>query len=380
MKQSFKCFLNILLSGLYQKPFDEYCEDWDALYESAKMHSVENIFYQAIKDRLDVPDTLKEKVKKHYLGNIYQQISQDYYSEQIFNALNKKNIPYMPLKGYALRKLYPNPELRTSCDVDFFYDVSRTEELSEIMQSEGFVEEKGGRNHSVWRREMITFEPHFYLLSDNKKFHRYYQDVWEKLKCESGSLYSFTDEDFYIFFMVHSAKHFTHGGFGIRTVLDIHIYNQAKTLNREYLLCEFEKLGLVQFVETIEKISRCWFEGETMDEKLECVSDYIIESGSYGVSLHRVMINNVKENSVTKSKFVYLIRTLFLPYPQMKRRYPILQKCPVLLPFYWIRRWFAVIFKRRKNIKKTVQTMQLITDKKVEKYSKILEIIQVPLD
>lgn len=64
----------------------------------------------------------------------------------------------------------------------------------------------------------------------------------------------------------------------------------------------------------------------------------------------------------------------------MQERYPILKKAPILLPFYWIKRWFEVLFKRRKNIKNTVNIMQQITNEKVEKYSKILEITEVPLD
>ena len=380
MNKQMQDLLGILSSGLCDKPFETSCEDWDDLYRLAKMHSVENLFYKAIKNREDIPNDLKEKAKKQYWGNIHQQISQDYYAEQVFNALNEKNISYMPLKGYYLRKLYPNPELRTSCDIDFFYDSTRTEELNEIMLKEGFVEEQGGPNHSVWQKDATSFEPHFYLLSDNDKFHAYYKNVWERLKNVEGSLYAFSDEDFYIFFIVHSAKHFTHGGFGIRTVLDIHVYNQAKTLDREYLNCEFQKLGLAKFVRTMETLSECWFGGKTMDEDMERISDYVIESGTYGVSLNRIMLNNAKENSVGGSRISYFLKTLFLPYKQMRRRYPILQKAPILLPFYWVRRWFEVLFKRRGNIAKTVNTMQQITNERVDKYSKILQITEVPLD
>ena len=134
MNIQLKGLLNVILSGLYNKPLDMSCEDLDMLYGLAKVHSVGNLFYKAIQDRQDLPDDLKEKAKSHYLGNIQQQILQDYYAEQIFRALNEENIKYMPLKGYYLRKLYPSPELRTSCDIDFFYDVSRTNDLKTIMR------------------------------------------------------------------------------------------------------------------------------------------------------------------------------------------------------------------------------------------------------
>lgn len=379
-KQLLTILLEILSSGLQNRTFEGVCEDWDKLYYLAKIHSVENIFYIAIKDRKDVPDEVRKTAKKYYSGNVYQQISQDYYSAQIFAALKEKNISYMPLKGYYLRDLYPSPELRTSCDIDFFYDVSRTKEVEAIMLAEGFKEEKGGLNHSVWRKEEIIFEPHFYLLSDNDIYHSYYKNIWPRLKNVDGSLYEFSDEDFYIYFMVHAAKHFAHGGFGIRTVLDIHVYNQAKNLNREYLNCEFQKLGLRKFVETMEKLATSWFISKTMDEDIKCISEFVMESGTYGADLHRILLNNAKEDSVKSSRWSYVWRVIFLPYKQMKVRYPILEKVPVLLPFYWVKRWVEVLFKRRENISKTMNTMQSINEERVKKYSKILEITEVPLD
>lgn len=383
MKNTTKCLLDVLLYGMYGKTVGEIpCEDWASLYRLAKVHSVENIFYHAIKDMANVPAEVKDKAKRQYWSNVHQQISQDYYAGEVFLALEKVGIKYVPLKGFYLRKLYPMPELRTSCDIDLFYDSSRTDDLSAVMREQGFTEEKGGPNHSVWMKDSVTFEPHFYLLSDNDGFHAYYENVWSRLTqvAEDRSLYAFSDEDFYIFFIVHAAKHFTHGGFGVRTVLDLHVYNQTKTLDKEYLTAEFDKLGLVKFVAAIEKLAECWFGGAEMDEDTAKVSEYVMESGTYGVSLHRVMLNNVKEKSVKGSKVSYLLETLFLPYKQMKIRYPILTKMPILLPFYWVIRWFAVLFKRRANITKTVNTIQTITDDKVEKYSKILEITEVPLD
>lgn len=380
MNDQTKHLLEILSSGLYGKPLSESYENWEELYHLASLHAVGNLFYVAIKNLPNVPDELKAKAQSKFVATVHQQISQEYYAEKVFNALDKKNIRYLPLKGYYLRKLYPTPELRTSCDVDFFYDSSCTNEVNEIMQAHGFIEGTLEHNHSFWQKGSISFEPHFNLLSDNDKFHAYYQNVWDRLKHVSGSLYSFSDEDFYIFFIVHAAKHFTHGGFGIRTVLDIHIYNNAKTLDREYLNGEFDKLGLTKFVKSIEELSECWFNGHEMNEDIERISDYIVESGTFGVTLHALMLNSVKENSVKGSKLSYFLRTLFLPYKQMKGRYPVLQKAPILLPLYWIKRWFEVIFKRRSRVTKTVQTMKSINNEQVDKYSKILQITEVPLD
>ena len=165
MNKQLQFLLDILLSGLYGKVFEKSCEDWESLYALAKVHSVGNIFYKAIQGRSDVSNELKQKAKKQYLGNIHQQILQDYYAEQIFNELNKHNIPYMPLKGYYLRKLYPVPELRTSCDVDFFYDSTHTEELNKIMQAKSIKPINIiGQNHKLTNSEKASWKKSLTLV------------------------------------------------------------------------------------------------------------------------------------------------------------------------------------------------------------------------
>jgi hypothetical protein len=64
----------------------------------------------------------------------------------------------------------------------------------------------------------------------------------------------------------------------------------------------------------------------------------------------------------------------------MKGRYPVLKKAPILLPLFWIKRWFEVIFKRRSRFAKTVRTMKSINNEQVDKYSRIIQITEIPLD
>ena len=350
--------------------------DWNKLFFLAKRHGLESIFYNAIKDAEQVPDELKEAAKKQYLAQMAQQMSQEYYAETFFEALRARGIRYMPLKGYVLRSLYPIPEHRTSCDVDVFYDREHGEDIEEILTALGFTNEGDSVNHAQWTYQKTTLETHHDLAAQKDLYQAYYEDVWSRLKTEDGVRYDFTDEDFYIYFMLHGAKHFSGGGFGMRTLLDIYIYNQAKVLDRAYIQAELEKLQIWTFTLQMERLSRVLFADEEGDETTELLSEYIFQSGTYGTEVNTAIRRGLQNNrSAKKAKRAYIITTIFPPYSLMKILYPVLEKAPILLPFAWVYKWFAVLFKRRKRLGAVMRNAQAFETGKVEKSIKVMEAV-----
>ena len=224
-------------------------------------------------------------------------------------------------------------------------------------------------------------ENHHELAANNGIYHEYYQDVWSRLKTEDGVRFAFSDEDYYIYLIVHAAKHFSQGGFGVRTILDFYVYNQAKNLNREYLAQEFEKLRLTKFVFEMEKLANVWFGDEIGDENSAFIGDYILKSGTYGLTVNNTAINSASaKGSVKKAKKRYLFKTLFPSYRTMCQPYPVLKKAAILLPIMWVYRWFDVLFTRRKNVKAAMNRMKTLDEKSVDTASKLLEITEIPID
>ncbi|MBQ8684597.1 MAG: hypothetical protein IJ514_00285 [Clostridia bacterium] len=72
---------------------------------------------------------------------------------------------------------------------------------------------------------------------------------------------------------------------------------------------------------------------------------YIVGAGVYGSLENKVVVNQVRK----KGKLRYLLSRIFLPYKKMKRLYPRLEKAPILLPFYHIKRWCLFLFKKDKK-------------------------------
>ena len=357
------------------------CDRWADLFEIARIHGIGNLFYYAIKSKNTVPSEVLSDAKQHYMANVAQQISQEYYAAELFSAFEEKGIKYMPLKGYYMRDLYPERELRTSCDVDVLYDETDHAKVSEILEGMGFESEGKSINHEGWMKDSVTVEMHHNILSDRGTFAEYYKDVWSRLTTENGTRYQFNDEDFYVYFLAHSAKHFSFGGFGIRTVLDVYFYRLKKTLNQEYLDVELEKAHLKSFAQAIERLASVWFGDQPMDEDMKMLGDYVFDSGAYGISMHSAVMKGVSsEGSVKQTKVAYFFKTLFPGYKWMKASFPVLKKAPFLLPFAWVYRWFYVLFTDKSKYSRALKRCNAIDDQKVNKAKRILEITDIPLD
>ena len=366
--------IDLINSVINNKPLPEV-QDWWALFHYARKHSLGSLLYYVVKDANNLPDGFQEKVRKFFTAQTAQQMSQDYIADKLFEELNKNSVRFMHMKGARIRELYPAPEMRTSCDVDVFYDQQKNDEVYRIMESFGFKCEGTGYNHLEWRKGTLTVEMHYSLSEQNQAIKNYYSDVFTRCTTKDNIRYDFSNEDFYIYFFVHAAKHFTSGGFGIRTVLDIYMMKTKLEFDQEYLKNELEKLNLYKFACAIEKLALAWFGDGKNDEETQAVGDFVLNNSTYGRSEYLATIKGGGHKTKGKGiKFKFLLNTLFPPYKSMKNVYPILKKAPILLPFAWVYKWFDVLFRRKERFKVAVNNMQSIDNDRVTEVNKVFDI------
>ena len=282
----------------------------------------------------------------------------------------------MPLKGSLIRRLYPAPEMRTSCDVDFFYDTSEKKKVYQALIDLGFKKGEENQNHCEWVNGVVAIESHHSLVSEGSDFDEYYKDVWSRLVCVDKSEYNFTKEDLFIYAIIHSAKHFASAGFGVRTVLDFYFFNRQKDLNREYLSKELEKLGLKEYEKILRLLADYWFGDGDANDDILLVGDYILKSGVYG-NTDNFAIFKGGESDLKSSKKKFWIRTIFPSYKTMKGKYKILKKLPFLLPLVWIYRWFEVLFSRPKNIKSTITDSKNLNQDRIDFTNEVMKITKI---
>ena len=266
--------------------------------------------------------------------------------ERVCDLLSGAEIPHIPLKGAVLRDYYPEPWMRTSCDVDVLVRAEDFDRAVVCMEQNGY-EANFRTTHDVsfYSEGGIHIELHFTLIEHTlvTQTHALLASVWDYALPVEGKDYTMAlrDDFFYFYHVAHMAKHFAAGGCGIRSFLDLHIL-ETLPHDEEARAAMIEAGGIAAFHKTAVGLCRRWFGGAyTEDSFLDLAEHFVLYGGTYGSKLNYVALNQGKHGG----RFGYLLYRAFPPYRQMVKIYPFLKKCPPLLPFLWIARWFSHLFR-----------------------------------
>ncbi len=330
----------------------------------SKAHDVIHLMVLGLKqngliseDALDLEKQVFKAVFRH------ERLKYDY--EQVCSALEQAKIAFLPLKGSVLRKYYPEPWMRTSCDIDILVRREGLERGIDCLVQTLQYEEKERTTHdvSLFSSSGTHVELHFDLVEEGRAKNAIdiLSSVWDdvSLKETSDCWYEMSDAFFYFYHIAHMAKHFETGGCGIRPFLDLWILDripEADTEKRDALLA---KGGLLQFATVARVLSNVWFGDATHTELSLQMQNFILNGGAYGSAKNRVALQQRKKGG----RIGYLFSRIFIPYEKLKRYYPILEKHRWLMPFMQVRRWFMLL---KPDVAKMAKR-ELATNRNIEK-------------
>lgn len=322
---------------------------WDELFQFASIHMIANMIWYSI-DKLKVKPESELWKKWTEVKNkaIVKDITQRNEFKKIITAFENEQLRCISVKGIFLKKLYPKSDFRTMSDIDILIDAENMYKMENIMPSMGYVKSKGASHHDVYfKAPVMNIEIHKQLFSSESThaLHGYYKDVFMKSEKIDGYKYAYkmTDEEFYIYTLSHLYKHYSQGGSGIRSVIDVYVLNHGiyEKLNKQSLTDKLEHLNILDFRNQITDLSEMWFGKNDEIPELIKLSDYILGSGTYG-TISNFINNQIKE----KGRKGYFIYCVFLPLYLMKNQYPILNKAPFLLPIFWIWRLISALITK----------------------------------
>lgn len=364
---------------------DKVCEmNLTALYRYAQRHTLAAITYDALEllgsstgeglralAKDDTVVSVLTKWKETRDKALRKNLMLDAARKKLFQYMDAEHIWYMPLKGAILKDLYPKQEMRQMADNDILFDAEYEAAVKDYFVREGYeVISYAKGNHDVYEKEPVySFEMHTSLFGEvhNEVWAEYYKDIQSKLKKSDNHFqYSFTDEDFYIYFIVHAFKHFDRCDTGIRYFVDSYVYRNAKNLNRSYIERELDKLGVLAFEKTFRSVSMKIFgKGEAVSRLSEEEYSMLCDSmfaGTYGnlqsgidKQLHKIQGN---EDRITKNaKVKYIIGRLFPPMSYYKAYYPFIYKTRILIPFFVIFRMVRGVLQNGKRLMREIRVV-----------------------
>lgn len=324
-------------------------------------------------------DEISNKFRKQHYAAVFRYKGMEFAISEIKDALCEAKIPHIPLKGSVLRYEYPEPWMRTSCDIDILVKRTDIDRACEILaQKLGYtLAHKTEHDVSYTSVGGIKVEMHFSLIeaSENERIVDILKDPWQSATpAENGYTYVMDDAVFYFYHVAHMLKHFLYGGCGIRTFVDLYVLDSMQGVDlkkRDDLLL---RADILTFTEYSRALARYFVGIDGCSEAVESFASYVIAGGVYGGVETKVYIQQARRGG----KFRYAMQRIFLPYKTLCLSYPIAKRHKILVPFLQVVRWFRIIFGGKvRSSAKELRSNSALDDKKAREAEDMLKLLGI---
>lgn len=344
--------------------------DFAQMYSLAKNHDIAHILGSALANNGLLAGSSMDNIYReqiYYTAFRYENLK--FAFEKVCGVLEKAKIPYIPLKGAVIRDLYPQPWMRTGCDIDILVHEEYAENAANIITESLGYQNAGRGKHDIQilSTEKIYVELHFSLLEEDASpaMAKVLAKAWEHAKpAEEGKYrYELDDAMFYFYHIAHMAKHFIGGGCGIRPFLDLWLLGNSENYDTPETAALLKKAKLTDFAREARKLSEVWFSGAEHDEVTKIMEEFIISGGCFGSKETKMLSDQQKAGG----RLRHIISRIFVPYDDLKGQYPIIKKYRFLTPLCEICRLFTLLFGRRKNFRKNyIENLMGVPEKHLE--------------
>lgn len=370
--------------------------DGDRLREMILRQSLVTMVYPVLKrQKGEQWERLQTQMKPLYDQAVHSGLMQEYEIQTLLDGMERDGLDCLPMKGWLLRDCYPEPLMRSMGDFDVLVRETDTETLRVWMEQRGYQPVSiGNKVHDEYHKppsthvelHKVLMEQCYFWKIDTGWFERLGQRVWNPEALAEGRqhIYRLSDEDFYLYHLLHFYKHLMYAGAGIRQLADTYLFLQEKgaALDRESLNEKLKALHLEDFAEQIQKAAFRAFAGEELDGDTAAVVDFLTSETVYGGKQNAQYIALASQGggSVEQDVSKMVWRRLFPSLQSMQDRYPKLCDAPWLLPVYWVIRAGRVgILERSKmgRLKAEAAGAKEMDAEKYEQLKKVYEVLKI---
>lgn len=382
-----KILMNLIKCSIHKENIDvqQYCalsqEEKEQLFQLCSKHSISVIVGDVLgKSKMieKTPD-VKKLINESFMS-VYRYEQSQTEIKKITHVLTELKIPYILLKGPRVRKYYPEPWLRTSCDIDILI---HEEDLD--LAINGLVEKcsytKQERNYHdvpLVSPNNILLELHFNIKENMDNLDKVLIKVWDyssPVGKDNCLEYEQSNEFFFFHLLAHTAYHFQHGGCGIRSILDLYLIHHQMPYNDEKLKILCREAKIETFYEYVIQLSEVWFGESSHTPVTSAMEEYILHGGTYGTKDNSIAMDQTRQNG---GHARYIRGRIFMPYKALKMKYPILKKHKYLTPVYQVVRWEKMLSSGK--FKKYIAELHLskhINQEQLDSAEKLLEALKL---
>lgn len=377
-----RALIKFINAALFDKTYSEVLSlsEEQGLFSVAKSNAVANMVLYGMQ-RIGVSSTapILEMFEHEKDKSLFTYLMQSQQVLALSNLFETAQIPFILLKGSRMRDFYPSPELRTSGDIDILIQADR-DTVIRLMEARGFTFSKDSDNPLSFRLgAAVEVELHISLFDEKLSFHGYFDSIWDRVTLKDGWKYQYmmTEEDFFVNMIAHFAKHFSRYGCGIRNAIDIAVYlkNAPKDFDLDRAEAILKEIDLYPFEQKILQLIRAW-ESDTWTEEENTLTDYILGCGLFGnkqtTVAHSISASDEKF-ATNKKLFSHIFPSIYI----MSGMYPVLKKCPLLLPFCWVARGFRLVFFNHDRIRTMLRIYSRLNHGTLEETNSIIRLMHL---
>lgn len=286
---------------------------------------------------------------------------------EVLSLFEANGIEYLPVKGCVIKPLYPRMEYRMMGDADILIHPEQYPLIQSLLPTVGMQEKDNSDYEYTWECPELTLELHRYLVSTHfTNYFSYYKDSWQYArKCEQGYGYRLTPEAHFVYFFVHFAKHYLNGSICAKDICDFYIWRKEHPdMDKAYIMQQMKILNLTDFYHNILSLLDNWFTGAPATEATELITRSAFQ-GNVCADYNKSAADNVlrrhsdNADSLSQKKIKWFIKSLFPSCNTLSYTYPILEKAPVLLPAFWVVRWWNALFQDRDKLRRGMTVMHI---------------------
>ena len=375
------CLSDILFNSDHPTDPSLSAQELADLYRLSKRHDLAHLVGASLSKAglfENAHEILEKFEKQQYLAlSRYENLQ--YEINRICRVFDEVKIPYILLKGAVVRDMYPEPWMRTSCDVDVLVREEDFDKAVAALTDRIGYKVDGNKNfHDIdlLSESGVHLELHFSIKEDIPELDRVLSRVWDYAHktYEASQRYDLSSEFLLYHLIAHAAYHFVGGGCGVRPMIDIYLLKNKLDYDESVLiqLCEESEIG--KFYTSVTKLCACWFEGEEHIVLTDEMQKFILQGGTYGTKEAHI----AARQEARGGKRGYVMSRIFAPYSVLKQRYPQMRG-RAMTPIYQVRRWVDVA--RDGGARRSMQELKINSSLDIESVRTVQNLMkQLKLD
>lgn len=323
------------------------------LYALSVRHDMAHLAYDALQKSGLLPEgEVGQKLRYQKDLAFYRYIHQSAALEDICRVFEKAEIVYVPLKGAIIRDFYPEPWMRTSCDIDILVHEEDLERAVAVLEREtDFRKESDAAFHDISLRapNKVHLELHFHIKKNIPKIDSVLEHVWEHVAPEGDDTYRhrMSNEFFLFYHLAHMAGHFINGGCGLKPFLDMELLRVELPTDKVKLEALLNEGQLKTFADTIAPLSEALYAegGREISVPERLMLNYVLSGGVYGTLDNSICSQQAQRGGTLKN----IIHRMWLPYSTLVHNHIAPPGREYLKPFYEMKRWMLAACNKEKR-------------------------------